>query len=46
MSKNKKSSNGFASFMFEYRAQEKASGRDLDMSTLTIEAGKIWQVSE
>lgn len=42
---SKKSSNGFASFMFEYKSQEKANGRDLDMNTVTVEAGKLWQVS-
>lgn len=43
-SKKKASSNGFSSFMFSYKAQEKAKGRDLDMGSVTVEAGTIWDV--
>lgn len=38
--------NGFSNFMFAYKSLEKDKGRDIDLSTATLEAGKIWQVSK
>jgi hypothetical protein len=36
--------NLFARFMFDYKTKEEAKGRVMDMTTVTIEAGKIWEV--
>lgn len=45
VAKKKGSSNGFSRFMFSYKSQEKAKGRDLDMATVTSEAGALWEVN-
>lgn len=36
--------NSFARFMFDYKTQEEAKGRTMDMATVTLEAGRIWEV--
>lgn len=37
--------NSFSNFMFKYKTNEEAKGRNIDMATATLEAGKIWQVT-